>query len=79
MKIKVIGSGCPTCKNLFELTKQAVSELKIDSTVEYSTEVSEIIKMGLMQSPVLVVDGKAAMIGSGSLQKIKESLKKFIK
>ena len=79
MKIKVIGSGCPTCKNLFELTKQAVSELQIDSTVEYSTEVSEIIKMGLMQSPVLVVDGKAAMIGSGSLQKIKESLKKFIK
>lgn len=79
MKIKVIGSGCPTCKNLFELTKQAVSELQIDSTVEYSTEVSEIIKMGLMQSPVLVVDGKAAMIGSGSLQKIKESLEKFIK
>ena len=79
MKIKVIGSGCPTCKNLFELTKQAVSELQIDSTVEYSTEVSEIIKMGLMQSPVLSVDGKAAMIGSGSLQKIKESLKKFIK
>jgi len=79
MKIKVIGSGCPTCKNLFELTKQAVSELKIDSTVEYSTEVSEIIKMGLMQSPVLSVDGKAAMVGSGSLQKIKESLKKFIK
>lgn len=79
MKIKVIGSGCPTCKNLFELTKQAVSELKIDTTVEYSTEVSEIIKMGLMQSPVLSVDGKPAMIGSGSLQKIKESLKKFIK
>lgn len=79
MKIKVIGSGCPTCKNLFELTKQAVSELQIDSTVEYSTEVSEIIKMGIMQSPVLSVDGKPAMIGSGSLQKIKESLKKFIK
>jgi small redox-active disulfide protein 2 len=79
MKIKVIGSGCPTCKNLFELTKQAVSELQINSTVEYSTEVSEIIKMGIMQSPVLSVDGKPAMIGSGSLQKIKESLKKFIK
>ena len=79
MKIQVIGSGCPTCKNLFELTKQAVSELQIDSTVEYSTEVSEIIKMGIMQSPVLSVDGKPAMIGSGSLQKIKESLKKFIK
>ncbi len=79
MKIKVIGSGCPTCKNLFELTKKAVSELGIDSTVEYSTDVSEIIEMGVMQSPVLAIDGKPAMIGSGSLEKVKETLKKFIK
>ena len=79
MKIKVIGSGCPTCKNLFELTKKAVSQLGIDSTVEYSTDVSEIIEMGVMQSPVLAIDGKPAMIGSGSLEKVKETLKKFIK
>lgn len=79
MKIKVIGSGCPTCKNLFELTKKAVSELGIDSTVEYSTDVSEIIEMGVMQSPVLAIDGKPAMLGSGSLERIKDTLKKFIK
>lgn len=79
MKIKVIGSGCPTCKNLFELTKKAVSELGIDSTVEYSTDVSEIIEMGVMQSPVLTVDGKPAILGSGSLEKVKETLKKFVK
>ncbi len=79
MKIKVIGSGCPTCKNLFELTKKAVSELGIDSTVEYSTDVSEIIKMGVMQSPVLAIDGKPVMLGSGSLEKVRETLKKFVK
>lgn len=79
MKIKVIGSGCPTCKNLFELTKKAVSQLGIDSTVEYSTDVSEIIEMGVMQSPVLAVDGKPVMLGSGSLEKVKETLKKFVK
>lgn len=79
MKIKVIGSGCPTCKNLFELTKKAVSELGIDSTVQYSTDVSEIIEMGVMQSPILVIDGKLAMLGSGSLERIKDTLKKFIK
>ncbi|MDD3999257.1 MAG: MTH895/ArsE family thioredoxin-like protein [Candidatus Shapirobacteria bacterium] len=79
MKIKVIGSGCPTCKNLFELTKKAVSQLGIDSTVEYSTDVSEIIEMGVMQSPVLAIDGKPAMLGSGNLEKVKETLKKFVK
>jgi small redox-active disulfide protein 2 len=76
MKIQVLGSGCPTCKNLFELTKQAVSELGIEGEVEYSTDISKIIEMGVMQSPVLAIDGKPAMVGSGNLDKIKEVIKK---
>jgi len=77
MKIQVLGSGCPTCKNLFELTKTAVAELGIETEVEYSTDISKIIEMGIMQSPVLAIDGKPAMIGSGNLDKIKEVIKKF--
>ena len=76
MKIQVLGSGCPTCKNLFELTKKAVGELKIEADVEYSTDVSKIIEMGIIQSPVLVVDGKPVMVGSGNLDKIKSVLLK---
>ncbi|HBP51458.1 TPA: hypothetical protein DD455_03955 [Candidatus Shapirobacteria bacterium] len=78
MKIQVIGSGCPTCKTLYELTKTAVNELKISSKVEYSTDITKIIEMGVMQSPILAIDGKPAMIGSGNLEKIKETLKKAI-
>lgn len=76
MKIQVFGSGCSTCKNLFELTKKAVEELGIKTEVEYSTDVSKIIEMGLMQSPVLAIDGKAVMVGLGSLEKIKEIIGK---
>lgn len=76
MKIQVLGSGCPTCKNLFELTKTAVAELGIDTEVEYSTDISKIIEMGVMQSPVLAVDGQPVMVGSGNLDKIKEAIKK---
>jgi len=72
MKIQVLGSGCPTCKNLYELTKTAVAELGIEAEVEYITDISKIIEMGIMQSPVLVIDGKLAMTGSGNLNKIKE-------
>ncbi|HAP37982.1 hypothetical protein A2574_03340 [Candidatus Shapirobacteria bacterium RIFOXYD1_FULL_38_32] len=78
MKIQVIGSGCPTCKTLYELTKTAVNELKISSKVEYSTDITKIIEMGVMQSPILAIDGKPAMIGSGNLEKIKEVIKKEI-
>ncbi len=63
MKIKVIGSGCQTCKKLYELAKQAASELGIKDAVEYSTDTSEIIAMGLMQSPILTTHGKPALIG----------------
>jgi len=76
MKIQVLGSGCPTCKNLFELTKKAVEELGIKTEVEYSTDISKIIEMGVMQSPVLAIDGKVVMLGSANLDKIKELLKK---
>jgi len=76
MKIQVLGSGCPTCKNLYELTKTAVSELEVDAEVEYSTDISKIIELGVMESPVMTIDGKIAMLGSGSLEKIKEIIKK---
>lgn len=73
MKIQVLGSGCPTCKKLYELTKQAVSDLGLNEEVEYITDVTKIIEMGVMSSPVLAIDGKPAMVGFlPNLEKIKQ-------
>ncbi len=75
MKIQVLGSGCPTCKKLFELTKKVVADIKLSAEVEYITDVSKIIEMGIMTSPVLVVNGKPAMIGfSPDVEKIKKAI-----
>jgi len=75
MKIQVLGSGCPTCKKLFELTSNAVEELKIDTKVEYITDIQKIVELGVMSSPVLVIDGKVAIAGSvPSIEKIKEAV-----
>ncbi|MFA6272686.1 MAG: thioredoxin family protein [Patescibacteria group bacterium] len=72
MNIKVLGSGCPTCKKLYEITKQAVQELGLKTDVEYITDIKKIIELGIMQSPVLVIDGKPIMTGSTSdVDKIK--------
>ena len=79
MKIQVLGSGCPTCKKLFELTKQAVKELGLKIEVEYITDIQKIVEMGVMQSPVLAIDGKPAITGFlPDIEKIKETIKKFI-
>ena len=79
MKIQVLGSGCPTCKKLFELTKQAAAELKLKTEVEYITDIQKIIEMGVMSSPVLAIDSKPVMVGFvPNVEKIKEAIKKFI-
>ena len=76
MKIQVLGSGCKTCKNLYEITEKAVAELGLKESVEYITDVQKIVAMGLMQSPVLVINEKPAMIGfSYDIEKIKKIIK----
>ncbi|MBL7159740.1 thioredoxin family protein [Candidatus Microgenomates bacterium] len=76
MKIQVLGSGCPTCKKLYELTKQAVEETGLKDEVEYLTGqegIQKIIEMGVMSSPVLAVDSKAIMTGFiDDVEKIKK-------
>ena len=79
MKIQVLGSGCTTCKKLFELTKQATKELSISDEVEYVTDVQQILNMGLMSSPVLAINGKPALVGFvPDIEKIKAAIKKQI-
>jgi len=77
MKIQVIGSGCPTCKKLFEITKQAVREMNIPDEVEYVTDVQRIVDMGLVSSPVLAVNGKPAIVSfTPDIEEIKKAIQK---
>jgi small redox-active disulfide protein 2 len=76
MKIQVLGSGCPTCKKLFELTKKAVEELELKTEVEYITDIQKIIEMGVMSSPVLAINGKPILAGFvPDIEKIKKIIK----
>jgi hypothetical protein len=80
MKIQVLGSGCPTCKKLNEITIQAVKELGLTDTVEYLTGdkgTSKIVELGIMSSPVLTVNDKPIMVGfTPDIEKIKALIQK---
>jgi len=80
MKIQVLGSGCPTCKKLNEMTIQAVKELGLSDNVEYLTgEVgtSKIIELGIMSSPVLTINDKPVMVGfTPDIEKVKSLIQK---
>jgi small redox-active disulfide protein 2 len=77
MKIQVLGSGCTNCKKLHEITQQAVKELKLNEKVEYVTDVSKIVEMGIMSSPVLAINDKPVMVGFvPDIEKIKNLITK---
>lgn len=76
MKIQVLGTGCPSCHQLFELTKKAVEEMELKTEVEYINDIRKILELGVMSVPVLVVDGKAIISGVvPSIGRIKEALR----
>lgn len=80
MKIQVLGSGCTNCKKLHEITTDIVKELKLDTKVDYITDASKIVEMGIMSSPVLAVNGKPVMIGFiPNKEKIKDAIVRGLK
>lgn len=72
MKILVLGSGCATCKKLHQSVIKVVKDEKIDAEVEYSDDVTRIVELGLMSSPVLVIDGNPVELKSNSEADLKE-------
>ena len=83
MKIQVLGSGCPTCQKLNEITEKAVGEMGLDTKVEYITGsegVQKIIELGVMSSPLLVIDEEIAMTGfTPDIENIKQKIQAHIK
>ena len=66
MKIEVIGTGCPTCKQLYALTLRAAERIGAEAKVEYIAEAAgmkRLMELGLMRSPALAVDAKVVLIG----------------
>ena len=79
MNIKVIGSGCPDCSRLYDNTMAALVELGIEAEVEKIGDLIEIVKLGVMSAPSLMVDGKLLIAGKVASQKeIVKLLKKQI-
>lgn len=63
MNIKIIGSGCEKCEQLYDNVKAAVDELALDAVIERVEDLIEMVKLGVMSSPSLMVDGKLVVSG----------------
>jgi len=75
MKIEILGTGCPKCKQLTANAEAAVKELNIQAEIGKVTDIDKITDYGVMMTPALVVDG--AVVSAGKLLN-KDEIKKIL-
>ena len=75
MKIQVLGTGCPKCKQLVANAEEAANALELDFELEKVTDINAIMAFGVMMTPALAVDGQVKVVGKvPSVEEIKGML-----
>lgn len=78
MNIKILGTGCPKCKTLEKVTRDAVAETGIEATVEKVEDIVKIMEYRVLHTPVLVINEKVVLSGQvPTVKQVKEILFKY--
>ncbi len=56
LEIKVLGPGCANCKRLEQIAQKVIDNLAVEANIEKITQVHEIIELGVMATPGLIVN-----------------------
>ena len=56
MEIKILGTGCPKCKRLEELAREAAAEAGIQAAFTKVTDINGIMAYPIMSTPGLVIN-----------------------
>jgi small redox-active disulfide protein 2 len=79
LRIQVLGTGCPKCKKLAENVEMAANDLGLDYNLEKVTDINEIMKFKIWQTPGLAVNGEVKSSGKVlTMEEIKRILKQSI-
>jgi small redox-active disulfide protein 2 len=70
MRIQVLGTGCSSCKALYECVQRALVETHIEAQVEWIDDLQQILTFDVLMLPGLVVDG--VVKAAGGIPKFEE-------
>lgn len=63
MKIQIAGPGCPNCQNTERNVVNACAELDLAAEISHVTNIADILDLGVMRTPAVVVDGVVVISG----------------
>ncbi len=63
MKLQILGTGCPKCRQLAEHAEAAAKTAGVEYELEKITDINAIMGFGVMMTPALAVDGVVKVAG----------------
>lgn len=63
MRIAILGTGCPKCRETAKIVRQAVEQADIRATIEKVEDLQEIMKYRVMMTPAVAIDGQVRISG----------------
>jgi small redox-active disulfide protein 2 len=63
MVVQILGTGCPKCKQLEANAREAAAKIGVEAVIEKVTDIDEIMGMGVMMTPALMIDGEVKSVG----------------
>ncbi len=63
MKIQIAGPGCSNCQKTETNVINACAELDFAADISHVTNIAEILDLGVMRTPAVVIDGEIAISG----------------
>jgi small redox-active disulfide protein 2 len=73
--IKILGTGCPKCKQTEAIVRQALAEMGMEAQVEKVEDMMQIMSYNILSTPAVVVDEVVQLKGRvPSLGEVKEIL-----
>lgn len=71
MEIKILGTGCPKCKRLEQLAREALEQSGLEeATITKVTDINAIMAYPIMSTPGLVINEQVK--SSGRLPRVEE-------
>jgi small redox-active disulfide protein 2 len=63
VEVKILGTGCPNCKRLEKVAREALADMGIEATVTKVTDMVDILAYNIPATPGLVIDEEVVSYG----------------